>query len=94
MRGHATAARFPDQLPRDFMTNSDDYWSMFVGIGAVLQNDGDLNRIPGWLRDAADDIERQLLHYGDMFTGGERSNMRTAVAELRELADKGGALVP
>ena len=76
MRGHdAAAARFPDQLPRDFMTNSDDYWSMFVGSGAVLQNGGDLNRIPEWLRDAANDIERQLLHYGDMFTEGVRSNM-------------------
>ncbi|MXY74025.1 MAG: hypothetical protein F4Y83_03725 [Acidimicrobiia bacterium] len=89
----AAADRFPDRLPRDFMTTSDDYWSMFVGIGAILQNGGDSSRIPGYLRDAADDIEKQLLKHGRMFTEDERTDMRAAAAELRELADQKGALV-
>ena len=89
----AAAARFPDRLPRDFMIRSDDYWSMLVGIGAILRNDGDTTRIPQCLRDAANDIERQLSQYDKMFTEDERTDMRTAAAELRELADQEGALV-
>ena len=75
------------------MTTDDDYWSMFVGIGAILQNGGDPGRIPEWLRDAAADIEKQLLQHGRMFTRDERTDMRAAVAELRELAEQEGALV-
>ena len=89
----AAAARFPGRLPRDFMTTSDDYWSMFVGVGAILQNGGDSSRIPECLRNAADDIEKQLLQHGRMFTEDERTDMRAAVAELRELAKQEGALV-
>ena len=89
----AAAARFADRLPRDFMITSDDYWSMFVGIGAILRNGGDTNQIPQCLRDAAEDIEKQLLQHGQMFTEYERTDMRTAAAELRKLADQEGALV-